>query len=153
MTGYLYFLSKFADLIDTFFFALRKKNSHISILHLYHHISVPIFGWLLLKINPMVPGFHLFATMNTFIHTVMYSYYALSAFGEGIQKHLWWKRYITQLQLIQFIILGIYGVVMIIFQKGYPKFWIIVISPQPLFFFYMFYDFYSRAYTRRSKIN
>ena len=38
--AYLYYLSKLLDLFDTVFFALRKKNSHITLLHLYHHTSV-----------------------------------------------------------------------------------------------------------------
>ena len=132
--------------MDTVFFALRKKYSHITVLHLYHHITVPIFGWLIMKINPMIPCVRLFIIMNTFIHFVMYSYYFLAAFGPNIRKYLWWKRYITQMQLGQFIVLGFYGLLMFLFQEGYPQFWFWIAFPQPLFFFYMFYDFYKKAY-------
>ncbi|XP_054155277.1 elongation of very long chain fatty acids protein 7-like [Oppia nitens] len=135
--GYLYLLSKFMDWFDSVFFALRKKFSHLSLLHVYHHMSVPFFGWLIIKICPFIPGLYLFIIMNTLIHFLMYGYYFLSSFGAGIQKYLWWKRYITQLQLGQFIILGIYGIILISFQKGYPYFWIFIGLPQPLFFFYM----------------
>ena len=38
--------------------------------------------------------------MNSFIHVIMYSYYGLAAFGPWIQKYLWWKRYLTMLQLV-----------------------------------------------------
>ncbi len=69
--GYIYFLSKFVDLIDTFFFVIRKKYSQITFLHLYHHTVVPLFGWLFLKINPNVPPVHLFAIINSFIHIVI----------------------------------------------------------------------------------
>jgi hypothetical protein len=41
---YIYWLTKFADLADTFFFCWRKKSSHISVLHLYHHTSVREFS-------------------------------------------------------------------------------------------------------------
>lgn len=34
----------------------------------------------------------------------MYTYYALTALGPRLQKFLWWKRYLTGLQLIQFAI-------------------------------------------------
>lgn len=34
----------------------------------------------------------------------MYSYYGLSACGPGIQKYLWWKRYITQAQMVRRLI-------------------------------------------------
>jgi hypothetical protein len=30
----------------------------------------------------------------------MYGYYGLSACGPQIQKYLWWKRYITQAQMV-----------------------------------------------------
>lgn len=81
--GYLYWLSKFADWLDTVFYVLRKKQSHVSFLHLYHHISVPTFGYFFMKINPLIPAVGLFGLMNSFIHCVMYSYYALSALGKS----------------------------------------------------------------------
>ncbi|KAI5696047.1 hypothetical protein M8J75_007372 [Diaphorina citri] len=42
--------------------------------------------------------------INCFVHVAMYSYYFLSAFGPRVQKYLWWKNYITMLQIIQFIL-------------------------------------------------
>lgn len=44
LTFYLYYLSKYVDLLDTVFFVLRKKYSQITPLHLYHHTAVPILG-------------------------------------------------------------------------------------------------------------
>lgn len=38
--------------------------------------------------------------LNTFVHIVMYSYYGLAALGPHMQKYLWWKRYLTSLQLV-----------------------------------------------------
>jgi len=32
----------------------------------------------------------------------MYAYYGLSACGSRIQKYLWWKRYLTQAQIVKF---------------------------------------------------
>ena len=40
------------------------------------------------------------AILNSFIHVIMYAYYGLSACGPRIQKYLWWKRYITQAQIV-----------------------------------------------------
>ncbi|XP_060593390.1 elongation of very long chain fatty acids protein 4-like [Ruditapes philippinarum] len=42
------------------------------------------------------------AMLNTFVHVIMYSYYGLSALGPSVQKYLWWKKYLTMLQLSQF---------------------------------------------------
>ncbi|KAH9419865.1 Elongation of very long chain fatty acids protein 7 [Dermatophagoides pteronyssinus] len=151
--GWWYWMSKFADWFDTFFYVLRKKHEHINFLHLYHHISVPVFGYLLIKINPMVPSAHIFIIMNTFVHCCMYSYYALAALGPKIQRYLWWKRYITVMQLAQFIIGMIYGLFVVKFQRGYPFIWMIIGLTQPPFFFYMFYGFYRRAYDNRTKLN
>lgn len=38
--------------------------------------------------------------MNSFIHVIMYTYYGLSGLGPSFQKYLWWKRYLTRLQLV-----------------------------------------------------
>jgi hypothetical protein len=43
--------------------------------------------------------------INSFIHIIMYGYYGLSACGPQIQKYLWWKRYLTQVQMVCHIIL------------------------------------------------
>jgi elongation of very long chain fatty acids protein 4 len=41
------------------------------------------------------------ALLNSLVHTIMYAYYGLAAMGPKIQKYLWWKRYITQMQLVR----------------------------------------------------
>lgn len=38
--------------------------------------------------------------VNTFVHIIMYSYYGLAAIGPHMQKYLWWKKYLTSLQLV-----------------------------------------------------
>lgn len=38
--------------------------------------------------------------LNASVHVVMYSYYFLSALGPEVQKYLWWKKYITKLQMV-----------------------------------------------------
>lgn len=40
------------------------------------------------------------ATLNTFVHIFMYTYYGLAAIGPHMQKYLWWKKYLTKLQLV-----------------------------------------------------
>ena len=143
---YLYFGSKFMDWFDTVFLVLKKKHNHISFLHLYHHTMVPLVGWLFLKINPLIPAIALFGVINSFIHVVMYSYYALASFGPSIQKYLWWKKYITQMQMIQFIIYIGFATLIAINHVGYPKFWLYFGYTQPPLFLYMFYDFYTKSY-------
>lgn len=40
------------------------------------------------------------AMLNSMVHVVMYSYYLLSSLGAWIQPYLWWKRYLTQFQIV-----------------------------------------------------
>lgn len=40
--AYLYYLSKFIEFADTFFFVLRKKFGHVSTLHVIHHGIMPL---------------------------------------------------------------------------------------------------------------
>ena len=47
----------------------------------------------------LLPAFFV-GMVNSFIHTLMYTYYALAALGPKMQKYLWWKRYMTKLQLV-----------------------------------------------------
>ena len=50
-------------------------------------------------------GFSTFhAWLNSFIHFVMYIYYALSALGPRYQKYLWWKKYMTSMQIVCIIV-------------------------------------------------
>ena len=50
----------------------------------------------------LLPGgfvtFH--AMLNSFIHVVMYTYYGLAALGPQYQKYLWWKKYMTTMQIV-----------------------------------------------------
>lgn len=41
--------------------------------------------------------------LNAFVHVVMYSYYFLAALGPEVQKYLWWKKYITRLQMVSLL--------------------------------------------------
>lgn len=46
---------------------------------------------------------YLFGAFNSLVHTVMYTYYGLSSIGPAMHKYLWWKKYITLLQLVSII--------------------------------------------------
>lgn len=42
----------------------------------------------------------LHAMINAMVHVIMYFYYGLSAAGPYFQKYLWWKKYMTAIQLV-----------------------------------------------------
>lgn len=41
------------------------------------------------------------ALLNCVVHVIMYTYYGLSAMGPNYQKYLWWKKYLTTIQLVR----------------------------------------------------
>lgn len=41
--------------------------------------------------------------LNSGVHVFMYAYYMLAAFGNWVRPYLWWKKYLTTLQLVQFV--------------------------------------------------
>src|SRR5205085_2345783 len=105
---YIFLATKYFEMFDTIFFLLRKKESQVTNLHVVHHATVPIACWTMGKfVNTFAHC--LFPILNSFVHTVMYTYYALAALGPQWQKYLWWKKYLTQMQLIQFFLLFIHA--------------------------------------------
>jgi len=91
-------LSKFPELIDTFFIIIHKKP--LIFLHWYHHISVLLYVWhaAYALTNPVSP---IFAAMNYGVHAMMYGYYFLKAVGK---KPKWMNpMYITSAQIVQMV--------------------------------------------------
>jgi elongation of very long chain fatty acids protein 4 len=100
---WLYYISKIVEMLDTVFFICKGNYHQLSFLHIYHHSTIFILWWLGVKFVPggnAVPG----AIINSSVHVIMYSYYFFAAFGPLFKKYLWWKRYITGIQLTQFAI-------------------------------------------------
>ncbi|XP_029839950.3 elongation of very long chain fatty acids protein AAEL008004-like [Ixodes scapularis] len=140
-----YLWVRIGDLLDTVFFVLRKKDSHVSFLHVTHHILVVFNGWY-----GLAYGFDghvaLSIILNSIIHTIMYSYYFLSLLGPAVGRHLWWKRYVTQLQLLQFIVIFAHVLFAHFKDCGYPKLHLIIVELEIVFFFVMFVRFYIKVY-------
>ncbi|CAG4986868.1 unnamed protein product [Parnassius apollo] len=94
---YYYFFAKVTELMDTIFFVLRKNFRQVTFLHVYHHSLMMWSTWIALKYEPSYNVIFL-GTINSSIHIIMYGYYALSAFPD-LNKYLWWKKYITLMQI------------------------------------------------------
>ncbi|XP_064476197.1 very long chain fatty acid elongase AAEL008004-like [Ornithodoros turicata] len=138
-----------ADFLDTIFFVLRKKDAHVSLLHVAHHCMVVFGSWYGLSYG--ADGQSLFGIcLNSFVHVVMYSYYFLSLLGPSARKYLWWKKQLTQLQLGQFFVGILHAVIPLFIDCGYPVMHIIIAFPQGVFFIVMFMRFYSHAYRNRA---
>ncbi|XP_073819156.1 very long chain fatty acid elongase AAEL008004 [Musca autumnalis] len=148
---WLYYIAKITELLDTVFFVLRKKDRQISFLHLYHHTLMPVCAFIGVK---YFAGGHgtLLGFINSFIHIIMYAYYLLSAMGPKVQKYLWWKKYITILQIVQFLIIFVHTL-QVQFQPScnFPKPIAALLTFNAGLFTYMFSSFYVKNYNKEQK--
>lgn len=127
---------------------LRKKHNQISTLHVVHHSVVPISVWIGLKFY-CGGGNTLFPFLNTGVHCVMYLYYGLAALGPHMQKYLWWKKYLTTLQLAQFALIMILDLHIVITGCAFPKSFLFLNMFHAVLFFYMFLTFYQKSYKKK----
>ncbi|XP_053612580.1 very long chain fatty acid elongase 7-like [Plodia interpunctella] len=142
---YIYFWAKFSELADTVLFVLRKKQNQVSFLHVYHHSITLLATWYTLKIEP-VQATAFLAYINSFVHVVMYAYYGLSAFP-ALTKYLWWKRYITAMQVFQFVCVIIHAVGNYIYSDCAPSYILLfTIIINEALFIYLFGEFFVRSY-------
>ncbi|XP_026282372.1 elongation of very long chain fatty acids protein 7-like [Frankliniella occidentalis] len=150
---WFYMILKFIDLLDTVFIVLRKNQRQVTFLHVYHHTGVAIALWGAVK---YYPGGHgtILGVINSFVHAIMYGYYLLTTIAPEYKKSIWWKKYITKMQLTQFVFLGLHAVsVLLIPSCEYQCKYIYaaIMVPQNFFMFMLFYNFYVQAYGSGAK--
>lgn len=145
--AWFFYISKFVDMFDSIFFVLKKKFTHLSFLHVFHHGIMPFECWWGAR---FVGGGHggFAAFFNAGVHTVMYLYYLLSACGPQVQKYLWWKRYLTRLQMLQFVCVFLHALQPLFYTCDYPSFVPKVIIANAAAFFILFANFYFFAYIK-----
>ncbi|KAK2948179.1 putative Elongation of very long chain fatty acids protein F [Blattamonas nauphoetae] len=143
---YIYGVTKWIELIDTWIILVRKAKKGITFLHVFHHsgmLTLP-FLWFEAKFGAIwMP-----CMLNSFVHVIMYYYYGLASLGKRSRI----RRYITLIQLIQFS-LGLLYFLWFIPAKlffrvdcsGNTPFMIFCCFLDG-FFFYLFYDFYITEY-------
>ncbi|XP_020287663.1 elongation of very long chain fatty acids protein AAEL008004-like [Pseudomyrmex gracilis] len=142
-----YYICKVIELLDTVFFVMRKKDRQITALHLYHHSMMPICAWIGVKFfasgHPTLLG-----VINAFIHIFMYTYYMLTAFGPHMHKYVWWKKYLTIMQIVQFIIVFCHNLQMLFTSCNFPKPLSFLLVLNAGIFTYMFGSFYVDNYLK-----
>ncbi|XP_063915667.1 very long chain fatty acid elongase 4-like [Zophobas morio] len=152
---YKYILLKVYDMVETGFFVLRKSHRQITFLHVYHHVVIFGTSWICAKYflesrkYPLGPIL-VFGVWNTFVHSLMYTYYLLSI--NGSLRQLWWKKCITLLQLAQHSTMLVTTAVDAINDKcPYPMHMQLVGLINFSLMVYLFSRFYLEAYCAKNK--
>ncbi|RLN37248.1 hypothetical protein BBJ28_00022484 [Nothophytophthora sp. Chile5] len=96
---YMFYLSKLLDFFDTFFIVMGKKWKQLSVLHIY---------WAIFR-TTYDGDLYMTIILNGGVHTIMYMYYFVSAHTHEI----WWKPYLTSLQMLQFLFMNTQGYLMV----------------------------------------
>ena len=93
---HLFYLSKYYEFGDTALLLLQGKTPRF--LQVYHHVGAVVSWYLMYTYR--VDMVWMPTLLNSFVHTLMYSYYLASLLRvPGLKR---WKRTLTTLQLCQF---------------------------------------------------
>ncbi|KAF9241381.1 GNS1/SUR4 membrane protein [Melanogaster broomeanus] len=87
---------KYIELLDTVFLAAKKKP--LAFLHVFHHSATALLCFT--QLNGKTSVSWVVISLNLLVHVIMYYYYYATAGGARI----WWKKYLTSMQITQFII-------------------------------------------------
>ncbi|KAH8243923.1 hypothetical protein KR032_011315 [Drosophila birchii] len=102
--SYSYFVNKLIDMLETLFFIMRKKDRQISFLHVFHHVYMVYIPFLHMHYVGYGGNGLFVVSWNMLVHSLMYIYYYQTALNRNSKAVLWWKKYMTTIQLVQFII-------------------------------------------------
>lgn len=95
--SYMYYLSKYYELFDTFLQLARGKPPPHFVLHVYHHAVVLLMAWAWCEYQTSLHFIGL--AFNAAVHVVMYSYFLQRTLTRKVPT---WKSFVTIFQIIQF---------------------------------------------------
>ncbi|GAA5960832.1 hypothetical protein JCM21900_002298 [Sporobolomyces salmonicolor] len=98
--AYIFYVSKFYEIVDTAILLLKGKK--VGMLQSYHHTGAIWTMYAAFRAQAM--PIWLFCCFNSFIHTLMYTYYALTAMRLPFPRFL--KKSLTRMQITQFLVGG-----------------------------------------------
>jgi len=146
----MFYLSKYYELLDTVFVVLRKKQ--LTFLHVWHHCAVVFVCWLAVRDEISMGWITVFD--NTGVHVLMYYYYAIQSLE---RRDVWWKKYLTTIQIIQFCIDIVTSVPFLYLYvnkvkcAGSFESWLIA-NLTGFSFFLLFVNFYIQQYKSKKNI-
>lgn len=145
---WVHYCDKYLEYLDTYFMVLRGRMDQVSFLHVYHHTSISVAWWIGLKVYPGGDSYF-GALLNSIIHVMMYSYYAMSLMKIPCP----WKKYLTQAQLCQFTLVVVFSIVQMLSpfvehtRESY--FGHFVQDFEMISLFVLFMGFYRKAYSKK----
>jgi len=79
----------------------------------------------------------------------MYTHYLLTTMKVNTNA---WKKYITQMQMIQFFLIALHDLQLFWEDCDYPVWPTYIMVPQNFFMFILFADFYYKAYIKKKPV-
>eukprot|EP00527_Entomoneis_sp_CCMP2396_P003807 CAMPEP_0198143960 /NCGR_PEP_ID=MMETSP1443-20131203/12099_1 /TAXON_ID=186043 /ORGANISM="Entomoneis sp., Strain CCMP2396" /LENGTH=366 /DNA_ID=CAMNT_0043807271 /DNA_START=111 /DNA_END=1211 /DNA_ORIENTATION=+ len=147
---WVHYCDKYLEYMDTYFMVLRGRTDQVSFLHVYHHTTISLAWWIGLRIYPGGDAYF-GALFNSFIHVMMYSYYALAL----LKINCPWKRFLTQAQLIQFtsvVLFSFVGMASPWIEKTWESYVAHLVQDfEMISLFVLFMAFYRKAYSNKKK--
>ncbi|KAJ2158514.1 hypothetical protein GGF46_003728 [Coemansia sp. RSA 552] len=138
---YLFYVSKYYELMDTAIILLKGRKA--SLLQIYHHAGVILI--MHLANYTASPSSIFIVWENAGVHTVMYSYYALTTLGINPPG----KQYLTSLQIFQFLF-GQTAALLYFFRSGCATplqgIWPWALTAYLLPLIYLFVQFFYKTY-------
>lgn len=153
---YIFYLSKILEFIDTIIMCLKQNYRQITFLHVYHHASIFVIWWCIVYFAPGGEAYFS-AALNSFVHVVMYGYYLWSSYApklrEGQRPHVlhpsFYKKYITTMQLTQFVTMFIQACYDLIVPNAYPRFCVWILFFYMMTMIALFANFFIQSYLKR----
>lgn len=93
---WIFYMSKYYEVMDTMILLAKGRQS--SFLQTFHHSGSILTMWM--QSSSQLAFGWIFTLFNSFIHTIMYIYYALTCLGFRPK----WKQLLTRMQIAQFCI-------------------------------------------------
>jgi len=145
---WFYFFSKAIEFMDTIFMVVRKRFTQITFLHVFHHSTMLIIWWIVMT---WIPGGQAWfgPVLNSAVHVFMYAYYGLSVIP-SLREKLWWKKYITMFQLVQFMLIFTHTFTGLIRGCDYPLWGQVMLNGYMVIMLILFMNFYIHEYVTRS---
>jgi hypothetical protein len=155
---HIFYLSKTLEFIDTGIMALKQSFRQISFLHVYHHSSIFVIWWIIVRFAPGGDAYFS-AALNSGVHVLMYGYYLWSTFAPklpagaraGPLHPAFYKRAITTLQMTQFSLMLLQATYDLLVPNPYPRFCVWILFVYMLSMLALFANFFVHSYGKGSR--